>query len=124
MAREDVEDEPRPVEHADVARPALLEVTRLSRRQLVVEHDEGDPFAARILPDRLDRSLADPRRRIRSGALFHIAPDGPSARGLDETLELVQVLLRERPGRGAIRNADQEDLLAARLRHREVFNHQ
>src|SRR5262249_23267283 len=116
VQREDVEDEARAVEHPHVVAPRLLEVPHLTRRKLVVEDHEASPLGAGGLTDLLDRSLADVGRRVRAGARLDEAPDHLAARGVDQPLELVEMVLGDGTGNALGRNADHHDPFAFRRR--------
>ena len=109
---EDVEDQARPIEHADAVAPGLLEVPHLARRQLVVENHEGRSLGARRRADLIDGALADVRGGIGSGALLDEPGDDLAARRVDEPLELVEVILRHAPRQALRRDTDDQDLLA------------
>ncbi len=98
VQREDVEDQPRAVDHPHSVAPRLLEVAHLAGRELVVEDHEARPLLARGLADLLDRALADVRGGVRRDPLLDESPDDLAAGRVHETLQLVEVILGDRPG--------------------------
>jgi len=79
-----------------------------------------DSRLAGRVADLLDGALADVRRRIGRGAVLQIPAGRASARGLDQPLELVEMLLGERPRRRAVRDADEKHFFTAGFGHRRI----
>ncbi len=88
---EDGEDDVRAVE--DLRRQLLLEVAGLRGGELVVEDDHARLHRLRGLDELLQLPLADVGRRVGRRALLEGAGDDDASRRVDETLQLVEVVL-------------------------------
>jgi hypothetical protein len=104
---EDVEDYSGPVD----SRPAenLLEISLLSRRELVVEdHGIGVDELAEIM-ELAGLATADVGRRIKLGTVLDNPGSLVRARGVDEEVELVETLAHLGLGVGVRDDADEHD---------------
>ncbi len=86
VAREDVDDQRRAIEHLAVEQP--LEAALLIRLELVVD-DEHVEVGRRLLVKQLGRAaLSEVPRRVRPGSALEGAPDDGRPRGLGERAQL------------------------------------
>jgi hypothetical protein len=102
---EDVENELGSIQHLPIER--VLELTQLSRRQLVVEHHEVDVGLCARHGQRSRLSAADERGRIRLGALLQHAQHHSPASRLGQARQLVERRLRIDAARCASDEADE-----------------
>ena len=88
--REDVQNKLGPIHHPLAG--GVLDVLALRRRQFVVEHHQRCVGRRDLLAQLLDLALPQVRRRIGLVDLLRHVADDVSAGGVDETLQLLEML--------------------------------
>jgi hypothetical protein len=117
--REYIEDQLGPVHHALAG--GVLDVLALGRRQLIVENNEGRILGVDERPELLDLSLPQVGSGVGPIDLLCDAPDDNGTSGVDELLELLEMLIEIVARRRSFaRRADKQGALDRRREGNQI----